>query len=157
MTGFLGQGPLNLQYRFDEDYVDLCHANNPNCVSGVTCDNCNDGYNPHLIVASYLITRGDAPLDGSVTVGNTAAESPVSGVEIFPNPGDGLFIIRFLPPSPTPWQGRLLNRLGQELQRFVWLQAAGHHTMDIRHLPAGVYFLQVTGVGTPQTHRLVIQ
>ncbi|MEY3053391.1 MAG: hypothetical protein RLY31_3176, partial [Bacteroidota bacterium] len=75
MTGFIGQGPLNLQYRFDEDYVDLCHANNPNCVSGVTCDNCNDGYNPHLIVASYLITRGDAPLDGSVTVGNTAAES----------------------------------------------------------------------------------
>ncbi|MEL6651698.1 MAG: LamG-like jellyroll fold domain-containing protein, partial [Bacteroidota bacterium] len=52
---YIANGNITLGYVFDENYIDLCHANNPNCVSGQTCPDCNDGFNPHLIVASSVI------------------------------------------------------------------------------------------------------
>ena len=63
MTPYVGDTEVSLSYIFDEDYVDFCHPNNPECVSGVTCPNCDDGFNPHLIVESYLISMGSEPLD----------------------------------------------------------------------------------------------
>ena len=60
-------------------------------MSGVTCDNCNDGFNPHLIVSSYLITLGDAPLDEVITANENL--EPALVFHIFPNPSKGNFNI----------------------------------------------------------------
>ena len=55
---------VSLNFMFDEEYVDFCHSSNPDCVTGVT-DNvecvCDDGFNPHLIMASTLISFSNTP------------------------------------------------------------------------------------------------
>ena len=55
LTGHKDRDQIKLAYIFDERYVDKCHPNNPNCVSGKTCTDCNDGYNPMYYISSYLI------------------------------------------------------------------------------------------------------
>ena len=61
MTPFVSGGNIELGYIFDEDYVDYCHPNHPDCVTGVTCSDCNAGFNPHLIVACNLISFSNSP------------------------------------------------------------------------------------------------
>src|SRR5690606_17900786 len=82
MNAYTQQSSVDLQYIFDESYVDYCHPNNPNCVTGQTCPDCDDGFNPHLIVSSYLITFSAAPVEN---LGITA-HAEKSFVSVYPNP-----------------------------------------------------------------------
>ena len=61
LTPYVGQGSIELDYVFDEDYVDYCHPNHPDCVTGVTCSDCDAGFNPHLIVACNLVSFSNVP------------------------------------------------------------------------------------------------
>jgi len=61
MTQYVSGGSIELGYVFDEDYVDFCHPNHPDCVTGVTCSDCDAGFNPHLIVACNLVSFSDVP------------------------------------------------------------------------------------------------
>ncbi|MBI9037097.1 MAG: T9SS type A sorting domain-containing protein [Bacteroidales bacterium] len=61
MTQYVAGGSVELGYVFDEDYVDYCHPNHPDCVTGVTCSDCDDGFNPHLVVACNLVSFSDVP------------------------------------------------------------------------------------------------
>jgi len=53
---------LELEYEFYPGYVDLCHPSHPDCVSGVTCPDCNSTYNPLIKVAGGLVTYSNSPL-----------------------------------------------------------------------------------------------
>lgn len=55
MSGHMSDDHVKLSYVFDETYVDYCHPENPDCVSGETCTDCNDGFNPMYYISSYLI------------------------------------------------------------------------------------------------------
>lgn len=55
LTEFI-DSPFEFRYEFQPGYTDQCHPNNPYCVSGVTCPDCNDGYNPHYRVGGYIIS-----------------------------------------------------------------------------------------------------
>ncbi|MES2838269.1 MAG: LamG-like jellyroll fold domain-containing protein [Bacteroidota bacterium] len=89
---------VTLNYVFDETYVDACHPNNPNCVDNVTstgggfvCKNCDQGYNPYLMVNSYVVSFADVPEIASVkNVQNAAAK-----INLYPNPSVGKFIVDF--------------------------------------------------------------
>lgn len=53
---------MKLQYVFQEDYVDMCHPNYPDCVSGENaCPDCFAGMNPNYIVSGNLISYIKAP------------------------------------------------------------------------------------------------
>lgn len=144
MSGFIGQGPMELQYIFDEDYIDNCHVNNPNCVSGMTCPDCNDGFNPVLLTASYLISRGDQPLDGAVV---TNIEEPLAQPDplfrLYPNPSSGNVNLELKKPV-----GRLevlvFNGLGQLVYRLGEQEYPGvMHALQLENQPRGVYMVEV--------------
>lgn len=82
---------VTLDYVFDESYVDYCHPNNPDCVDGVTCDNCDGGFNPHLIVTSYLVSKGSFPLGGPVSVDEI--DNTFNAFTLYPNPSNGKFTV----------------------------------------------------------------
>src|SRR5690606_21092915 len=86
LTSLLNGSPLDLSYIFDEDYADFCHPNNPNCVSGQTCPNCNDGYNPFYRVGAYVISRSNST---SVVSVPSVAQKVENGITIGPNPASG--------------------------------------------------------------------
>ncbi|NLN96111.1 MAG: hypothetical protein GX128_08085 [Bacteroidales bacterium] len=77
MNPFIANGNIDLKYVFYEGYVDYCHPNHPDCITGVTCSDCDDGFNPQLEVACYLVLHsnshsgmmtGDANGDGIVNI-----------------------------------------------------------------------------------------
>ena len=63
LTSYIGGGDIDLGYVFFPDYVDLCHPNHPDCVTGVTCADCDAGFNPHLVVACNLVTFSENATD----------------------------------------------------------------------------------------------
>ena len=131
-----------LSYIFDTGYVDNCHPNNQDCVSGSTCPNCDDGFNPHLIVSSYLISYGDAPLGDSDVVLGTDAQIAPTQVSVYPNPSGGQFFVSFdgFQDASTvkvyDYQGRLLRDYGiASGTQNVKVNLSGH--------ASGVYLVSV--------------
>lgn len=140
MSGFINQNDVKLKYVFDEDYTDFCNASNPNCVTGVTCDNCNDGFNPHLIVSSYLITLGDAPL-GEVITDNENIE-PKLAFYVFPNPSKGNFNIELAEQVET-MKVRVFNNLGQEVFSMERENPTLLTSFELQNAASGIYIIEV--------------
>ncbi len=153
MTPYASQSSVAMKYVFNEDYVDLCHANNPDCVSGVTCPDCNDGFNPHLIVACYLISTGDAPLgEGSVGVGEVATID----FSVFPNPTSGLVNIGF-GAAATDVQLRLTNSMGQTVLAQKMEGSTNSASLQVGQLPKGIYLLEVKTADGIGAQKLVVE
>lgn len=146
MTPFIGPGQVNLGYRFDEDYKDLCHANNPACVSGVTCPDCNDGYNPFLVVACNLITFADGPV-GEATVTGTDGSlfDPELVFSVFPNPSEsGIFNFVLKDETLKALNVAVYNSIGQRVTGFAEkIQSDRSYEIRLDQQPDGVYFLVV--------------
>lgn len=144
MTPYVGGSEVNIQYVFDEDYVDFCHPNNPDCVSGVTCPDCGAGFNPHLIVQSYLISMGNEPLDETgITVGLDELETVNSfNFAVYPNPCAGKFSLDLSELSQSG-EVTILDINGRLLQRQT--TAAGQKTIaiDLGDIEHGIYLVRI--------------
>ncbi len=91
LSSFISGGSYPFKYIF-KSYVDLCHPNHPNCVTNITCQDCDAGFNPHYWFAANLVTYYDE------VPGNTWVISPVIQTNyskvlltVFPNPSTGFF------------------------------------------------------------------
>ena len=155
MSTFLNQGDVLMGYVFDEDYIDLCNADNPNCVSGVTCPDCNDGFNPHLIVSTYLITNGDVPLDQAMILGT--GDKPLQNLvfQVYPNPASRLLTIE-LAGQASDIEVNVFNSVGQLNQ--VSRQKYGSHkmTIDLGNLPNGIYSVEVRTSGGVGVKKVIL-
>jgi len=141
MTPYIGEN-FELKYRLDESYVDLCQASNPACVSGVTCPDCNDGFNPELIVASYLINFADAPIDENVFPVSTEQADLLLEAKIFPNPTEGMLKIQFDELIGNV-EISLTNALGQRILTKNLENAPQIIDLDLNNQTRGLYILRV--------------
>jgi hypothetical protein len=138
----LGNGPLTLSYIFQPSYTDICHPNNPNCVSGQTCPDCNAGYNPYYHVSAYLIGHGNAP--GTTGISEPPIAPPANAVHISPNPGNGRFDLRL-----EQDMGRCVVTLhdisGATLKTWFFTSRSQleQYRFDIHGMAKGNYFLKV--------------
>ncbi len=145
---FLSDTVIELAYQFDPRYRDFCHPNNPNCITGQTCDNCNAGYNPFFQVAGNLISHfqsieADTPL--SVTQISSDVSSQVR-FELIPNPVAGGNSFRLsLSELPGPVKVAVLNPMGQVLKsiQFRDVQEAMQAPISTKGLVTGIYLVQV--------------
>ncbi len=139
MTPYINGPDLELKYVFFPTYVDQCHPNNPNCVTGVTCTNCADGYNPMLDVACNLVVFGDNP----ITEGIEDHTSPLSGnIKVYPNPSNGL--INLTSNKPEYFKSstvRLYTPSGTLIEEFKW--NGENMQLDLSKQSKGVYFMKI--------------
>ena len=157
LTQFISEETLNLGYVFYEDYVDLCHPNHPDCITGVTCDDCDDGFNPHFPVACNLVTFSDMPLDGGTFVSiNETYYNIGSYITLFPNPSDGLMELAF--------HGRvdfekanvsISNITGNELDSFDWYGET--KILNLTSFSQGFYFVKIKINDFTEVRKIVIQ
>jgi hypothetical protein len=124
----------------------MCHPNHPNCVTGVTCTNCDDGFNPHLIVACNLVYFSDGP----ITLGVDDKPNEVSAnFGLYPNPSDG--IINISTAKPEQYQGaelEILTPSGKLIRKMAWNGET--QSVDLSSQPKGIYFIRIRsqqGVG----------
>ncbi len=154
MTPYIADD-FKLQYVFNENYVDFCHANNPNCVNSVTCANCNDGFNPSLHVSSYLISLGDTPLD-AVTIPASNEALGILEFDVYPNPADEQITIQ-LAENAKKINLIIRNQIGkvvlsENLNTFSKLV-----TLNTNRLVSGLYYLEINSGDFIGTQKLIIK
>lgn len=149
MTSFVGSSNVNLVYEFDPDYKDLCHPSNPDCVTGVTCPNCEDTFNPLMNVATHMISYSNS-ISVSVPIIN------LTGLRVMPNPANDFFTLESY--QPGQYQGstvELINLSGKVVSSFGW---NGKPTqVDVASFSSGLYLIKVTGKYGVEVVKLVIQ
>lgn len=158
MTSYIGN-TFNLDYRFHPTYKDYCHPNNPDCVSGQTCPDCNDGANPIYYVDTHLINQSNRPM----VYGNVLGIKPVDNtkiydIKIFPNPSKGIFNINTqLPDSKTMLTINTVE--GKTVKTYYFKSAAelNNFTFDVTNLSSGIYFLNIENSYGTGVKRIVLE
>jgi hypothetical protein len=153
LDNYLTAGNVDVLYEFDPTYVDQCHPNYPDCVSGQnSCPDCNNSSNPILRVSGKLVTYSH----------NTAI---ITDVPELTDPNDDSFNVT-LTPNPVKdrltistdyYKGRagvhIINAQGMIVRNFNMIGSA---TIDVSDLPAGIYVVQVLG-GKMVTKKVIVQ
>ncbi len=152
LSNYINTGaPISLQYRFYEDYVDLCHPNHPNCVTGVTCADCNDGYNPHLIVAANMITYYDSAFSEEPQI--NIPEWRNWEVKAYPNPSAGDFLLESNQALERAMV-QIVNLQGQVIESFIWNGEL--RFMNMSGFAPGVYQLIINNGKERTAKRIII-
>lgn len=153
LTPYISGGSMDIDYVFYENYVDYCHPNHPDCVTGVTCDDCSAGFNPHLIVASNLIVFTNEPITTGIQEKDLNTNTMVN---LSPNPGNGMFTISVISRTENVdgtlrvygANGNLLNE--HTLNRIK-------NNFNYSNFPAGVYILEVNANGKNERFKYIKQ
>lgn len=152
LNEYVSNDEISLRYTFYEQYVDYCHPNHPDCVTGVTCSDCNDGFNPVLDVSCYLVAFSDSPF---ITVDNNLITAASRVLSIYPNPSAGVFEVILNSPVPLPLSELIiLDNTGRPVRQMRW--NGQHATIDISNLGKGMYFLKVVSPGWTETRKIVV-
>ncbi len=152
LSGHVADGQVKVAYVFDEKYVDLCHPNNPDCVSGKTCTDCNDTYNPMYYIASYLVYwydrmyEGDFPPGGRVdTTGiEKRREARNLTLQTWPNPTADEFYVRS-ERELGAGIAQVIDAQGKVYmqRRFTSAGDLAQRPFSLAGLPAGTYVVRL--------------
>ncbi|MEE4257891.1 MAG: peptide-N-glycosidase F-related protein, partial [Bacteroidales bacterium] len=148
---------IALDYMFYENYVDLCHPNHPECVTGVTCDDCEDTYNPHLIVACNMVVYSDMPIDGGNLVSLEEFEGLLSGyIKLYPNPTDGMMTLEYSGPGELDaTRITVLDITGKAYDGFEWHGET--RSLNLSALADGIYFVKIENEDGMDVRKIVVQ
>ncbi len=141
---------LTLGYKFAENYVDLCHPNHPDCVTGVTCTDCNDGFNPTLDVAANLVVYSANPIVG-IDKNYRWADISVS-----PNPTTGILNVKYSGYEPFAGANvKLYDLKGNTVWQMRWI--SGDKQTDLSYLPKGIYVMTIEAGTKKEVKKIVLQ
>ena len=144
-----------LFYEFDPTYIDECHPNHPNCITGVTCANCSAADNPILRVSGKVVSYTNdvnAIIEASTFWENLVEHKASFEVGLFPNPSTD--VLRLTTDyDKGKVSVHIVNIQGYEVRNFVF---SGSTTIDISDLAPGMYFVNVIG-GEVVTKKLVVR
>jgi hypothetical protein len=153
MDGFVAGGEIELRYVFQESYMDNCHPNNPACVTGVTCSDCNDGFNPALDVACNLISFSDSPIF-IVTENKYVPTSSV--LNVFPNPTTGAFEISLMSQISTRnAEVFIYDNTGRPVKQLNW--EGQKLSIDLSAQSKGIYLLKVVTSDWTEMKKIILK
>lgn len=153
LNEYVNAGNITLGYKFFENYVDYCHPNHPNCQTGVTCSDCNDGFNPVLDVASYVISYATSPM---IIVKSEPKPVAENSLLVYPNPSNGIFEIS-LEKTINLKNGEIIiyDNMSRPIRFIPWNGET--FTLDLSVHGSGMYFLQVVSPGFSEVKKIVIK
>ena len=142
---------VNIVYEFYPDYMDYCHPNNPDCVTGVTCADCQAGFNPHFIISGNLVTYSN-----NLYIQTGQEDHNHFGLQAYPNPTNNfLFLSSFRNNLAIDANVQLLNALGQEVEHFSW--DGKTRMIDVNEYGEGYYFIRVSSGSDVETIRFIVK
>jgi hypothetical protein len=149
LTPYVAAGNLALGYQFQTSYTDQCHPSNPNCVTGVTCADCADGFNPVLDVNCNLITY----FNNATFLGVNEVNSTL--LNIYPNPSKGIFNLTQTAKSLETFNVDVFDLMGSSVKSFEW--DGSNKVLDLSAFAKGVYILKAHNDKTLSVKRLIVQ
>jgi hypothetical protein len=149
-------------FYYVEPYENLCRPNNPDCISGVTCPDCNYNYNGHG--EPYYVTSGQLILWASEIPEDAGDTGPVLPGEFrlnqnFPNPFNPMTVIQFMAPSRSIVQLTVHDLTGREVATLVdgSVEAGVHEIQfDGSQLATGVYFYTLRSGNVQLTKKMLL-
>jgi hypothetical protein len=153
MDGFVAGRDIEMRYVFYEQYMDQCHPNNPACVTGVTCTDCSDGFNPALDVACNLITFSDSPI---IVVGKKDYVPSSSVLNVFPNPTSGKFEVSLISQASIRNAAILIfDNTGRPVKQMEWDGAK--MDIDLSSNSKGIYLLKVVTPDWTELKKIILK
>ena len=153
MNAFVPGRDIELRYVFYEQYMDQCHPNNPACVTGTTCTDCSDGFNPALDVACNLVTFSDSPI---VIVGDKEYVPSSSVLNVFPNPTTGKFEVSLMSQSSLNSATILIfDNTGKPVRQMDW--NGQKMDIDLSSQSKGIYLLKVVTPKWTEIKKIVLK
>jgi len=145
LDSYISNGSISLDYVFHETYVDLCHPNHPDCVTGTTCPDCNDGYNPQYYVQANLVLGSNEP--ESILTLSTPHHDMLAdiSVNLVVNPiREGILVLEST-DSLNNINVSILSMSGAGLNYYIFDNSEALNTtdIDVSHLASGTYFIRV--------------
>jgi hypothetical protein len=158
LTPYIGTS-FDLDYRFHPTYQDFCHPNNPNCISGQTCADCNDGYNPIYFVDTHIINKSDNPIVyGDVLGVNSIDNSAIYDIVVYPNPSNGIFQIQAQYPESI---SRLsINTIeGRRVKTYYFnsMSELNNFSFDLSNLANGMYFINLENAYGTGAKKIILE
>ena len=153
LNEFVAAGDIKLGYTFFQGYVDKCHPNYPDCVTGVTCTDCNDGFNPVLDVACNLISYSNSPF---IFVGSKKITLAKNELSVFPNPSTGRFdVLVTFPEQIRDGEIIVFDNLGRPVYTTTWNGEAT--SINLTNQAKGLYFLKAVTRGWTEVVKVVVK
>jgi hypothetical protein len=153
MNGFVPGHNIELRYVFYEQYMDQCHPNNPACVTGVTCTNCADGFNPALDVACNLVTFSDSPIY-VITENKYVPSSSV--LNVFPNPTSGKFEVSLVSMASVRSAAIMIyDNKGQPVEQIEW--DGQKLEIDLTSNSKGIYLMKVVTPDWTEMKKIILK
>jgi hypothetical protein len=153
MDGFVQGRDIELRYVFYEQYMDQCHPNNPACVTGVTCTNCDDGFNPALDVACNLVTFSDSPI---IIVGGKEYIPTSSVLNVFPNPTSGKFEVSLISQASIRMANIMIyDNTGRPVTQMEW--DGQKLNLDLTSHSKGIYLLKVVTPDWTEMKKIILK
>ncbi|MCB4809292.1 T9SS type A sorting domain-containing protein [Tamlana sp. 62-3] len=158
MTDQISKSTVDFSYRFDPTYIDYCHPNNPECVSGVTCNDCNDTFIAQYYIDAQLINYSNTPLiQGTL---NVAEVNSIANYElnVYPNPSNGVFNI-----SAKNISGKSIMQVvtisGQVLKTYFFNtpEEINNTSFNFYSLNKGIYFISISTKSGQGTLKLILE
>jgi len=158
LSPYIGSS-FDLDYRFHPSYVDQCHVNNPNCVSGTTCPDCNDGFNPIYFVDTHVINYSNQPIIYSNVLGVEPIDNVLNyEVRVYPNPSNGMVLIQSnYPDAATRLTIHTVDGSSVKAYYFESMSELNNHTFDLSSLSKGVYFINLQNTYGTGTKKLILE
>ncbi|HAH58740.1 MAG TPA: hypothetical protein DCL86_11380 [Bacteroidales bacterium] len=153
LNEYVAAGDITLGYKFFDGYMDYCHPNHPNCVTGVTCSDCNDGFNPVLDVACNLVSFSNSPF---IIVNSEKKPCNNNVLSVFPNPSEGRFeVVVTFPEFIRDGELLVYDNTGRPVYRSAW---NGETTsINLSNQAKGLYFLKAVTPGWTEVVKVVVK
>lgn len=159
ITGQLGKKEMQLAYVFDTAYVDYCHPSNPGCISGQTCTDCFDTYNPQFYISSYLITHSNKMYDSLPEVSNEQyPEREELEFNTYPNPASERMMVQVHGETGYGYI-QLIGMNGQIYHQHTFVNASelGALEINVADVPSGVYFIRIQTQNANGIRKVVVR
>lgn len=113
LSQFVNTPDVTIIYEFYPGYEDLCHPNHPDCVTGVTCTDCNDQYNPNFIISGNLVSYSN-----TLNIATGIVENNRLTLDIVPNPASESARIIVNSPDNEEITLCIYNSAGMQVESF---------------------------------------
>ena len=152
---------ITLDYNI-EPYENFCRPNNPDCISGVTCTDCNYNYTghtePHYTIQSQLIYYSDNP---PVTVEHKGLGivDEYLLMQNYPNPFNPITQIIFHIPESGLVRLKVFDTLGNEVATLIddVINSGIHEiSFDATNLTSGVYIYTLSAGNKILSNKMIL-
>jgi hypothetical protein len=143
LASYISSG-IDLHYQFDPSYTDFCHPNNPSCITGSTCTDCNDTYNPSYEVDAHIVSYSNTPLLYNRLATNMIDHTIEYDYKMYPNPVQDQFRIN-IEENVGNIKVLIYTIQGQGVKTYYFKskEQLNNYPFNVSNLSNGTYFISV--------------